>query len=213
MNAESEADHRSRYSEAGKQDPTSEMGFRLTGITLKKGSRFGCWAFLLQHVREMPGVPKDRSIAPHQQLEEEKGMMSRPGLGTYQPTIPFWNGKKKGWSSQKWRRNQKSSEPLKLRSRVTRASSSTPFPEDRGNLASDKVVADIGIAGKGRASAKILTYLETRFAAPADSSFEESDSLTLEKILMSTVGNGVPGLPLHAPSVLHFIPQWWNQPR
>jgi len=30
---------------------------------------------------------------------------------------------------------------------------------------------------------------------------------------MSTVGNGVPGLPLHAPSVLHFIPQWWNQPR
>ncbi|KAK6772022.1 hypothetical protein RDI58_030745 [Solanum bulbocastanum] len=63
--------------------------------------------------------------------------------------------------------------------RVTRASSSTPFPEDRGNLASDKVVADIGIAGKGRASAKILTYLETRFAAPADSSFEESDSLTL----------------------------------
>ena len=40
--AESEADHRSRYSEAGKQDPTSEMGFRLTGITLKKGSRFGC---------------------------------------------------------------------------------------------------------------------------------------------------------------------------
>lgn len=26
-------------------------------------------------------------------------MMSRPGLGTYQPTIPFWNGKKKGWST------------------------------------------------------------------------------------------------------------------
>ena len=22
-----------------------------------------------------------------------------PGLGTYQPTIPFWNGKKKGWST------------------------------------------------------------------------------------------------------------------
>ncbi|KAK4374972.1 hypothetical protein RND71_005649 [Anisodus tanguticus] len=38
--------------------------------------------------------------------------------------------------------------------------------QDRGNLASDKVEANIGIAGKGRASAKILTYLETRFAAP-----------------------------------------------
>ncbi|KAM3359940.1 hypothetical protein P3S68_019651 [Capsicum galapagoense] len=62
---------------------------------------------------------------------------------------------------------------------VTRTSSSTPFLEDRGNLASDKVVAGIGIAGKGRAFAKILTYLETRFAAPAESSFEESDSLTL----------------------------------
>ncbi|WMV20305.1 hypothetical protein MTR67_013690 [Solanum verrucosum] len=58
------------------------------------------------------------------------------------------------------------SNSVDLCSQVMRASSSIPFVEDKENLAPDKVVADIGIAGKARASAKILTYLETRFAAP-----------------------------------------------
>lgn len=44
--------------------------------------------YLSIHIRINKCGSRDRSIAPHQQLEEEKGMMSRPGLGTYQPTIP-----------------------------------------------------------------------------------------------------------------------------
>ncbi|KAH0709145.1 hypothetical protein KY284_010572 [Solanum tuberosum] len=54
--------------------------------------------YLSIHIRINKCGSRDRSIGPHQQLDEEKEMMSRLGLGTYQPTIPFWNGKKKGWS-------------------------------------------------------------------------------------------------------------------
>lgn len=71
-----------------------------SGFSFRPSSSRGRIAIYLSiHIRINKCGSRDRSIAPHQQLEEEKGMMSRPGLGTYQPTIPFWNGKKKGWST------------------------------------------------------------------------------------------------------------------